>query len=118
MFQLFNTLILLIFFTIVGVVGAATGSSVDAASKIVPSPLAYVIFGIQSIYALIVFVPTLAVTVRRLHDAGQSGWMYLLVLIPLVGGIVLFVFTVLDSQFGANKWGPNPKGVTVTPAPF
>jgi uncharacterized membrane protein YhaH (DUF805 family) len=44
------------------------------------------------------FVPGLALLVRRLHDANFSGWMALLGLIPLVGGIVLLVFVVMDAK--------------------
>jgi len=47
--------------------------------------------------------------VRRLHDTGKSGWWLLIVLVPIVGPIVLLVFYVLDSQPGANEYGPNPK---------
>jgi uncharacterized membrane protein YhaH (DUF805 family) len=61
------------------------------------------------LYLLAVVVPCLAVTVRRLHDTGKSGWMILLCLIPIVGGIIVFVFTVLDSNPGPNQYGPNPK---------
>lgn len=59
-------------------------------------------------YWLYVFIPYLAVTVRRLHDAGFSGVMLLLYLIPIVGPLVVFVFLVLDSQ-PDNQYGPNPK---------
>jgi uncharacterized membrane protein YhaH (DUF805 family) len=62
------------------------------------------------IYALAILLPGLAVVVRRLHDTGRSGWWYLIILIPVVGGIVLLVFTCLDSE-GDNKYGPNPKAV-------
>lgn len=48
--------------------------------------------------------------VRRLHDIGQSGWMILLNLIPFIGSIILLVMFCMDSQRGANQWGPNPKG--------
>ena len=54
-------------------------------------------------------LPGLAVTARRLHDTGRSGWWILFGLAPLVGGITLFVFSVLDSEPGDNKYGPNPK---------
>ena len=54
-------------------------------------------------------VPGLAVTVRRLQDTDRSGWWYLISFLPL-GGIVLFVFTVLDST-PDNQHGPNPKGL-------
>lgn len=55
------------------------------------------------------FIPSIAVTVRRLHDTGNSGWLYLICLIPYIGSIIIFVFTLLDSQDKENKWGPNPK---------
>ncbi|MFM7234813.1 MAG: DUF805 domain-containing protein, partial [Flavobacteriales bacterium] len=57
------------------------------------------------LYTLFVLVPGLAVAVRRLHDIGKSGWMYLIVLIPLVGAIWLLILFCQDSQAGANKWG-------------
>ena len=62
------------------------------------------------LYALAVFIPSIAVAVRRLHDTSRSGWWLLISLVPLVGFIVLIVFFVQDSQPGANEYGPNPKG--------
>lgn len=62
-----------------------------------------------AIYALAMLIPGLAVTVRRLHDTGRSGWWILIGLIPVIGTIVLLVFMVLDSQPGDNEYGPNPK---------
>lgn len=56
------------------------------------------------------FIPSIAVGVRRLHDTGRSGWWLLIALIPLVGAIVLLVFAVQDSAAGDNSYGPNPKG--------
>jgi len=61
------------------------------------------------LFLLATFLPTLAVTVRRLHDTTRSGWWILLNLVPLVGAIVVLIFTCLDSTPGANKYGPNPK---------
>src|SRR5918912_3057743 len=67
-------------------------------------------FGLlQGLYDLAVLIPSIAVTVRRLHDTGRTGWWILIGLIPLIGGIVLLVFMVLDSEPGANQYGPNPK---------
>jgi len=63
------------------------------------------------IVALALFLPSLAVTVRRLHDTGRSGWWILIGLIPLVGGLVLLVFECQDSQPGSNNYGPSPKDV-------
>ena len=63
------------------------------------------------IYLLAVLIPSIAVTVRRLHDTDRSGWWILLNFIPVIGSIVIVVFAVLDSQPGGNRFGPNPKGV-------
>ena len=61
------------------------------------------------LYSLAVFIPGFAVSVRRLHDTGKSGWWLLIPLVPLVGVIVFLVFTVKDSEPGENQYGPNPK---------
>jgi uncharacterized membrane protein YhaH (DUF805 family) len=61
------------------------------------------------LYSLAIVIPSLAVSVRRLHDTGRSGWWLLLCLIPLIGSIVLIVFMAQDSQPGSNQYGPNPK---------
>jgi uncharacterized membrane protein YhaH (DUF805 family) len=63
------------------------------------------------IYALVVFLPSFAVLVRRLHDVGKSGWFCLIGLIPLVGAIWLLVLLFTDSMEGPNKYGLNPKGI-------
>jgi uncharacterized membrane protein YhaH (DUF805 family) len=61
------------------------------------------------LYSLGVLLPAIAVTIRRLHDTGRSGWWILIALVPVIGGIVLLVFMVLDSQAGDNEYGPSPK---------
>ncbi len=61
------------------------------------------------IYSLALFIPSLAVCVRRLHDTGRSGWWFFIVLVPIIGGIWLLVLECLDSQPEANAWGENPK---------
>jgi len=65
---------------------------------------------LQGLYSLCVLIPSLAVSVRRLHDTNRSGWWLLIGLVPLLGLIVLLVFAVQDSQAGGNQYGPNPKG--------
>lgn len=62
-----------------------------------------------SIYSLVVFIPSVAVLVRRLHDSGRSAWWLLLALIPIIGCIILLVFAVVDSEPGTNEYGSNPK---------
>lgn len=58
---------------------------------------------------LALIVPSLSVTARRLHDIGRSGWWMLLILIPLVGWIVLFIFSIKGGDQGPNAWGDDPK---------
>lgn len=62
------------------------------------------------IYSLAVLIPSLAVTVRRLHDIDRTGWWVLIALVPVIGAIVLLVFAVLDGTPGSNRFGDNPKG--------
>ena len=62
------------------------------------------------LYLLGTLIPGLAVSVRRLHDTGRSGWWLLISIVPIVGPIVLLVFTVQDSEPGDNVFGANPKG--------
>lgn len=61
------------------------------------------------IYPVLIFIPALSVSIRRLHDAGKSGWMYLIFLIPIIGSIWLLILLCTNSQPGRNKWGDNPK---------
>jgi uncharacterized membrane protein YhaH (DUF805 family) len=61
------------------------------------------------IWALAVLLPSLSVLARRLHDTNRSAWWILLALVPLVGAVILLVFTLLDSTQGENKYGPSPK---------
>lgn len=64
---------------------------------------------LTSLYSLAVLLPSLAVSMRRLHDTGRTGWWILIGLIPIIGTIILLVFMCLDSQEGENKYGLNPK---------
>ena len=58
---------------------------------------------------LAIIIPSLAVTVRRLHDQDKTGWLVLLGLIPFVGGLILLVFMLLEGTKGPNQYGPDPK---------
>ena len=64
---------------------------------------------LYGLYGLAVLIPGLAVAVRRLHDVGKSGWMILIALIPIIGGIWLIVLMATDGDLGENKYGQNPK---------
>ncbi|GAB5521357.1 MAG: DUF805 domain-containing protein [Rhodothermales bacterium] len=59
-------------------------------------------------YLLLMFLPSWSVAVRRLHDTGRSGWWLLIGGIPL-GGLVLFVFNLQDSEIESNQYGRSPK---------
>ena len=61
------------------------------------------------LYDLAVLIPGLAVSIRRVHDIGKSGWFILINLIPIVGFIIWIVYMATDSQPGENKYGQNPK---------
>ena len=63
----------------------------------------------SGLYAVAMIVPSIAVAVRRLHDTDRSGWWYLLVFLPVIGGLVILVFMCLDGTLGSNRFGPNPK---------
>lgn len=60
------------------------------------------------VYTLAVLLPSIAVMVRRFHDRGYSGWMALLLLVPVVGWVAVIVFMVLPSERGDNRHGPYP----------
>ena len=70
---------------------------------------------VAGLVGLALFLPNLAVTVRRLHDGGRSGWWLLLVLIPVIGALIIIVFLLLDSEAEPNRWGPPPYGSTYGP---
>lgn len=70
----------------------------------------YMLFMIASVViGLGLFLPSLAVTVRRLHDIGKSGWNILWGVIPIVGAIIVLVWMCQDSDVVANKYGESPK---------
>jgi len=60
---------------------------------------------LASIFSLAVLIPSIAVSVRRLHDINRSGWWLLLSLIPIVGWLILLVWAVRESDKGENRFG-------------
>lgn len=64
---------------------------------------------LSGVFSLVMLVPTLAVTCRRLHDTGRSGWWQLIAFVPVIGTIVLIVFLARDSEQAVNEHGGNPK---------
>ncbi len=64
---------------------------------------------LSGLLTLGLLIPSIAVSIRRLHDTDRSGWWLLIAFIPLIGAIVLLVFCVQDSSPGDNRFGANPK---------
>ncbi|MCX8509112.1 MAG: DUF805 domain-containing protein, partial [Rhodobacteraceae bacterium] len=62
----------------------------------------------SGLFELLTFLPSIAVWVRRLHDVGRSGLWWLLALIPLIGWIILFYWSVRRGDEGPNDYGPDP----------
>lgn len=105
MFALFNLIFIVIAAVLDNILGTTFKMDLGGAQSI-NLPYGY----LYLLYALAVLIPGLAVAVRRLHDIGKSGWMFLIVLIPFVGAIWLLVLMVLNSK-AENKYGPNPKEI-------
>jgi len=82
--------------------------------ELISSATREVNFVLFAIIFLGLLIPNLAISVRRLHDTGCSGWLYLINIIPYLGGFIFFIITLLDSQPHTNKWGGNPKAIVET----
>jgi uncharacterized membrane protein YhaH (DUF805 family) len=80
---------------------------VDLAATVLDAALGVRVVSLLATLALL--LPSLAVTVRRLHDTDRTGWWLLIGLVPFAGAIVLLVFVCLDSQPFPNRYGPSPK---------
>ena len=60
-------------------------------------------------FQIAMLIPTLALSVRRLHDTNRTGWWFFLYWVQFVGVIILFIFSVIPSKIGSNHYGPSPK---------
>ena len=65
---------------------------------------------VNAIVSLGLFIPSLSVAFRRLHDTDRSAWWLLLVFVPILGWIALLVFYCQEGTRGPNRFGPDPKG--------
>lgn len=95
MFVLFNMIFAIVAMILDSVIGLTIGS-----------------FGygyIYIVYTLAMLLPALAVSVRRLHDVGKSGWFLFIALIPLIGSIWLLVLLCTNGNAGENGYGSDPK---------
>ncbi|MBQ8895673.1 MAG: DUF805 domain-containing protein [Clostridia bacterium] len=60
-------------------------------------------------YLFLQIIPTIAISVRRLHDSGRSGGLYFVSWIPYIGSVWFFVLMLLPGTKGRNKFGPDPR---------
>lgn len=104
-FALFNAgvslLVMIGTISVAMLISALTGSATITAITIA--------LAVADLLLLAMFLPTLAMTIRRLHDTNRSGWFYLMAFIPFAGSIILLVFALDDSGAGPNRYGPSPK---------
>ena len=87
------------FWTLFLVVSFIAASIVD---RVIGVPIFYPLFVLSTI------LPSLAMAARRLHDIDRSGWWILLSFIPIVGSIILFIWALMESSPGENRFGPEP----------
>jgi len=90
-------------------VGAMAAGSTDSSAAAGATGFTLIILLVLCAFYLAMFIPSLAVSVRRLHDSDKSGWLLLLGLIRF-GGFVILIFTLLDGTPGPNRYGEDPKG--------
>ncbi|MEO1570024.1 MAG: DUF805 domain-containing protein [Bacteroidota bacterium] len=100
-FTLFNLLVVI---AAIAIGGGTVGFYGDG----IGMPIFWAIYGFVILYSLAMLIPSLAVTVRRLHDTGRSGWWYLLSFVPF-GTLLLLYFFVVEGDYGPNAYGPDPK---------
>ena len=105
MFTLFNFVVMMALLFAGGMFGAILGGGDEHAAEASGGVMAV----LMVVYLLIVFIPSLAVQVRRFHDQDKSGWMVLLGLIPGVGGLILIIFMCIEGTRGPNAYGEDPK---------
>lgn len=106
-----------LFWAIAAVALSAIGFAIDGSLGNLDAGLEEPVAGLAlpGLFVLATLVPALAMTVRRVHDLGLSGWFCLLMLLPYVGGLITLVFSLLPSQKHENIWGPVPAGIMVPP---
>ncbi|MFN1619218.1 DUF805 domain-containing protein [Vibrio rotiferianus] len=95
------------YFTLVNVLVNLVMGIIDRVIGSVMQMDSFGFFGV--IYALFIMIPSIAVTVRRLHDSGRTGWWALIAFVPVIGILVLLYFLIQDSEEGSNQYGVSPK---------
>ncbi|MCH9757729.1 MAG: DUF805 domain-containing protein [Proteobacteria bacterium] len=83
------------------------GSFIDVALGTFNAQTGLGVVGLILLFAIL--LPSIAVSIRRLHDTDRSGWWFLIGFIPILGMIVLLIFACLDGTVGPNRFGEDPK---------
>ena len=96
-----------LFYCVFSMAAALLDDQMDAGSSDEPFNGGF----LSAAFSLALFIPSLAVSVRRLHDINKSGWYVLLWFLPIIGWIWLLILHCEDSQIGNNQYGSNPKGI-------
>lgn len=131
MFQLLNLIVAGVLYALLFAGGAASlfmagadGASTGELDQVSIGPVFWIAAVLLGVWALATLIPSLAVTVRRLHDRNMTGWYLLglivavvvLSMIPLIGPILVLVLEIgyivvlaLPGTPGANKYGADPK---------
>jgi uncharacterized membrane protein YhaH (DUF805 family) len=101
-------------YLVLGLLAYVVGITTSRDGGRTPGLLALPLIILFAVFALGIIVPSLALTVRRLHDAGYSGLFALLILIPYVGSLIIMIFALLPSSPAGAKYDP----ITATPDPY
>jgi uncharacterized membrane protein YhaH (DUF805 family) len=101
-------------YLVLGLLAFAVGTATSGDGGRTPGLLALPLIILFAIFLFGILIPTLAVTVRRLHDAGYSGLFALLLLIPYLGSLIIMIFALLPSSPAGAKYDPIP----ATSAPY
>ena len=94
-----------LFFYIFTIAFTFTGFMIDLAFEF--NGIIYA--SVYVLFTLLMTIPSLAVTVRRLHDIGKSGWFYFVIFIPLIGAVWFLILMIQNGDVGNNQYGPDPK---------
>jgi uncharacterized membrane protein YhaH (DUF805 family) len=99
------------FWVLFATIGAISANITDSAVFVYHHGVSPLNSPLNSIFTLVMLLPSLAVVARRLHDIDKTGWWMLLVLTG-IGIIVLLYWLSQEGSPGANRFGTNPIGTT------
>lgn len=102
------TLFTFLTYLVLGLLTYAVGTVTSRDGGRTPGLVALPLIILFAVFFLGILVPTLALTVRRLHDAGYSGLFVLLLLIPYLGSLIIFIFALLPSSPAGASYDPRP----------